>query len=58
MRNHEVVSQSPNMLNIIKYSVRMKGDTVADILAPLGDEIKAKKKKTMPRVIIFAKHTV
>ncbi len=53
MRNHEVVSQSPNKSNI-KYSVRMKGETVADILAPLGEVIKMKR-KTMPRVIIFAK---
>ena len=43
MRNLEVILQSPNKANI-KYIFRMKGDMVADMLAPLGKKVKRKRK--------------
>ena len=47
-----VISQSPNKENI-KYIVCLKEGTIPDVMAPLVDEVKAKR-VAMPRVIIFA----
>ena len=48
-----VISQSPNKENI-KYIVCLKEGTIPEVMAPLVDEVKAKR-VAMPRVIIFAK---
>lgn len=53
MRNLEVISQSPNAN--IKYIVRMKGDTVADMLVHLAKKLREREKLCVTYVTIFAK---
>ena len=53
MRAPLIISKSPNKVNI-KFIVCIKKGTIAEVMAPLADEI-IEKRRTMPRVIIFAR---